>query len=134
LIIGTGKGGPLSVYRNDAHGGFKRLSEAPFGTPVLRDQTGIVFWREEGKPGSILAGSANYEEGSSTPSRVQQYDLARKTLDETLTNQESSIGPLALTDMDGDGNLDLFVGGRVIPGRYPEVASSRIYRRHQAAW
>jgi hypothetical protein len=24
--------------------------------------------------------------------------------------------------------LDLFVGGRLLPGRYPEAASSRIYR------
>src|SRR5258708_23242656 len=36
--------------------------------------------------------------------------------------------------MDGDGSLELFVGGRVIPGRYPEAASSRIYRRAGRQW
>jgi hypothetical protein len=33
-----------------------------------------------------------------------------------------------VADIYGDGKLDLFVGGRVIPGRYPEAADSRIYR------
>src|SRR5206468_10511330 len=39
-----------------------------------------------------------------------------------------SVGPVLLSDLDADGNLDLFAGGRVVPGRYPEAASSRIYR------
>ena len=32
------------------------------------------------------------------------------------------------TDMDNDGDLDLFVGERIIPGSYPQPASGSIYR------
>src|SRR5262249_8684185 len=67
-------------------------------------------------------------------SRIEQYDPLAKTLEESLTNFDASLGPLALTDMDGDGNLELFAGGRVISGRYPEAASSKIYRRRNGAW
>src|SRR5439155_9152414 len=31
-------------------------------------------------------------------------------------------------------DLDLFVGGRVIPGRYPEAAPSFLYRQEQGHW
>src|SRR5439155_5780529 len=74
------------------------------------------------------AGSSNYEDGQTNGSSVRQFDLSRKIIDDSLPADAASTGPLALGDMDGDGNLDLFVGGRVIPGRYSEASSSRIFR------
>ncbi|HTL67368.1 MAG TPA: FG-GAP-like repeat-containing protein [Lacunisphaera sp.] len=35
-----------------------------------------------------------------------------------------SVGAAAAVDFDRDGRLDLFLGGRVVPGRYPEPARS----------
>jgi hypothetical protein len=134
LIIGSGKGGRLAIFRNDTQGGFKPMTGGWLDQTVTRDETGVVVCREDSKSVHVLVGSANYEEGKAVPSSVQRWDSSANTILEDFTNFDSSIGPLALTDMDGDGNLDLFVGGRVIGGRYPEAASSQIYRRVKGAW
>ncbi len=50
---------------------------------------------------------------------------------EALPNMLVSTGSIAVSDVDGDGFEDLFVGGRVIPGRYPETPASYIWINQQ---
>src|SRR2546430_1830699 len=55
LIIGSGKGGRLAVYRNNGKGAFTRMTNAVLEQIVTRDQTGVLGLGE----GKILVGSAN---------------------------------------------------------------------------
>jgi hypothetical protein len=122
LAIGSGQGGALSIHAYDR--GAWTLKAGP---KEPRDLTTIL-----GSGGTLLAGSANYEDGLAKGSAVRGYTSAGAP--EIIPANESSTGPLALGDIDGDGQLELFVGGRVIPGRYPEAASSRIFRQRSGKW
>ena len=132
LVIGGGKGGTMAVYLGDGQGHFHREASAPFNLPLAKDQTGIVILRQESA--AILAGVSGYEEGGAPSSPLAQYDWQGRGFVEPLPAEASSTGPIALADLDGDGELDLFVGGRVMPGRWPEAPASRIYRHRGGQW
>lgn len=130
LVIGTGKGGRLAIYQNNGKGGFERVPSQDLARPVTEDQTSVLIWPGAEHKNRILTGSANYEDNSRTNATVLACDATGSNGQEIAGAAEWSVGPVVLGDLDADGNLDLFVGGRVIPGRYPQPASSRIYRAH----
>ena len=132
LFVTTGKGGTLSVYRNDSG----RLRPIPLPmSPSVFDQSMILAL--PGPSRSLLLGQVNYE-AVSPGAALAAESVLRLTLEQTggavgvsvsqaVSGTASSTGPLALADYYGDGDLDLFVGGRMLPARYPVAASSRLF-------
>ncbi|HUR56209.1 MAG TPA: FG-GAP-like repeat-containing protein [Opitutaceae bacterium] len=128
IVIGSGRGGALTVFKTGGQGNFAQSELAGVATD---DLLGLSAWCVDGKR-SLLVARANYETpASSAVLNVSQTASGFVAAPTAL--EGGSVAALAVADMRGAGTLQVFVGGRVIAGRYPEAGASRIMNGNAGA-
>lgn len=132
LIAGGGRGGAFAVFENQAGRAFERVP----GAASASGQAGLLGWMSSPTQPLLLAANSQYEDWGKNekPPAVRLFDPRQGRTGIAIQEFPNDVGPLALGDYDADGDLDLFAGGRLIPGRYPEAASSRLYRNEAGAF
>ncbi len=135
VFVSGGAGQAGVLYLGQAGGGFSPAAAQPWAAAREADDTGAVFLdvNRDGAPDLfVVSGGVMHPEGDPQLQDRLYLNDGRGAFAEApagLVPAEGDSGMAAATgDFDGDGATDLFVGGRLLPGHYPEVPRSVLYR------
>lgn len=133
IYVGGHDGFSGGIYLQQKNGSFGQKVESPFNADIASTDVDAVFFdaNADGKPDLYVCsgGYANY-----TPNDLRLQDRLYlndgygnfKKSKNALPVMVSSKSCVRVADLNRDGFPDLFVGGRIVPGRYPEAPQSYI--------
>ncbi len=129
MLIGSGIGSGAAVLSLKANQNPVDVRATVLGKETARDQTGFASYSTKAGEVRVLTGLSNFEDGKPEGPAASIVALSKGTGSDLggLPAWKSHVGPVAIADVNGDGKLDIFLGGRSIPGQYPAPATSQLY-------
>jgi len=128
FYVGNASGSTSALFIQNRDGTFTDIP-GPWLEDVLQEDVGAVFYDFDNDGDQDLYVSSG---GSANLNHIDRLYLNTENgfikPSNTIPQLSISGKALAVCDFDKDGLLDIFVGGRVIPGKYPYAPKSAILR------
>ncbi len=131
IVVGGSSHHPTSIYLQKASG-FVQTDNSVFSEDLISEDMGIHIFDAEGDGDNDIYIASGGNEFAPDAKELQDRlylndgkgNFSKSTT--ALPKMITSSSRVRSHDFDKDGDLDLFIGGRLIPGNYPSPANSYI--------
>ena len=140
FFVGNAAGASAALYIQNSNGTFKKSNESLWNKESKYEDTNALFFdADQDGDQDLYVVSAGYELNENSPLLQDRLYLNNGTGNFTRNNNALptmlvSGKDISAGDYDNDGDLDLFVGGNVIPGKYPLAPKSYLLKNNKGVF
>lgn len=135
FYIGGASGQSSRLYIGDGDGHFIQSDHQPWNSDADKEDTGATFFDADGDGDLdlfVVSGGNEFPPGSSSLDDRLYVNMGKgafvKAPDGSTIADHASGSCVSAADFDRDGDIDLYIGGRSLPGSFPVPSPGAILR------